>query len=54
MKIVRYLANAALGIALVLLVVGFPKAAGFVFGLATVVQLLHAMVTGKQKNEGMH
>lgn len=40
--------------ALCLSIAGFTKAAGFVFGLGFIVQLLHAMVTGKQKNEGMH
>lgn len=54
MKIVGYVAGIALCIALCLFVVGFPKAAGFVFGLGFIVKLLHAMVTGKQKNEGMH
>ncbi|UST55320.1 hypothetical protein NF681_09155 [Comamonadaceae bacterium OTU4NAUVB1] len=54
MRIVRFLANAALGIALLLFIIGLPKAAAFVFGLTNVVHLLHAMSTGKQKNEGMH
>ncbi len=54
MKIVRCLADIALWIALCVLIAGFPNAAGFVFGLAFIVRLLHAMVTGKQKNEGMH
>ncbi len=54
MKIVRCLADIALWIALCVLIAGFPKAAGFVLGLGFIVRLLHAMVTGKQKNEGMH
>ena len=54
MKIARYLVVTALSLELCMLIAGFPKAAGFVFGLGFIVQLLHAMVTGKQKNEGMH
>ena len=37
MKIVRCLANVVLSIALCLLVIGFSKAAGFVFGLVFIV-----------------
>jgi hypothetical protein len=53
LKKIHYFLIASEVIALGLLVTGFPKGAGLVFGLTTVGTVLISALTGKRSNEGV-